>query len=136
MQKVIAFEFDGVCVENLYPSIGRPLPGALNMLRRMAAADHKLVLWTIRCGKSLDDAIVWFREQGIPLFSVNELPGQYHHNQSPKVMADIVLDSRAIGVPLLKTLTSNRHRHLDWIAVEPELYDLGLLRELEYHLPK
>lgn len=60
----IAVDFDGTCVTHEYPKIGQEI-GATEVLREIANAGHRIILWTIRSGNELASAIVWFVERGI-----------------------------------------------------------------------
>jgi len=54
---LIAVDFDGTIVENKYPEIGRELPFAVETLKMLQADRHRLVLWSCRQGRLLDDAL-------------------------------------------------------------------------------
>ena len=53
----IAVDFDGTIVEHKYPEIGKEKPFAIDTLKQLAFEGHKLILWTSRDGKLLEDAI-------------------------------------------------------------------------------
>ena len=59
----IAVDFDGTIVEHRYPEIGNELPFATETLKMLIADHHKLILWSVREGKLLDDAVNWCRER-------------------------------------------------------------------------
>ena len=99
---VIAVDFDGTIVEHKYPEIGKEIPFAIETLRTLSQEGHKLILWTSRDGKLLDDALAFCRERGLEFFAVNSNypPGALFKNQagrSCKVVADIYIDDRNIG---------------------------------------
>ena len=100
----IAIDFDGTCVTHEYPNVGKDI-GAVPVLKRLVEAGHKLILNTMRCGKELQDAVNWFKENGIPLHGVNEDPGQKEWTQSPKVFANMYIDDAAIGCPLIVSVS-------------------------------
>lgn len=62
---VIAVDFDGTIVEHRYPRIGREIPFAITTLRRLQAEHHQLILWTVREGRLLDEAVAFCRERGL-----------------------------------------------------------------------
>ena len=68
---VIAVDFDGTIVEHKYPAIGEEKPFACEVLRMLIAERHRLILWTVREGKLLDDAIQWCKKRGVELWAVN-----------------------------------------------------------------
>ncbi|MEQ3238130.1 hypothetical protein AAA231_28790, partial [Bacteroides cellulosilyticus] len=61
---VIAVDFDGTIVEHRYPSIGREIPFAIDTLKKLTSEHHKLILWSVREGKLLDEAVAFCRERG------------------------------------------------------------------------
>lgn len=97
----IAVDFDGTIVEHRYPEIGKELPFATQTLRMLIADQHKLILWSVREGKLLEDAVEWCRERGIEFYAVNkDFPEEdlsKNQNFSRKIKADIWIDDRNIG---------------------------------------
>ena len=117
---VIAVDFDGTCVTHEYPKVGRFI-GAESVLHDLVADGHKLILWTMRSGQYLDDAVLWFAERQIPLFGVNENPTQKDWTQSPKAYAQLYIDDAALGVPLCPGLFGERP-FVDWSGVRNMLW--------------
>lgn len=98
----IAIDFDGTVVEHRYPEIGRELPFATDTLKMLIADHHKLILWSVREGKLLDDAVNWCRERGVEFYAVNrdypEENGTVNNNHfSRKLKVDMFIDDRNIG---------------------------------------
>ena len=96
----IAVDFDGTIVTHEYPQIGSELPLAIPTLKRLKEDGHKLILWTVREGDLLDDAVLWCRERGLEFYAVNkEFPEEdiknVHYSRKPKV--DIWIDDRNVG---------------------------------------
>lgn len=112
---MIAVDFDGTCVTHEYPKVGRFI-GAEAVLHDLVADGHKLILWTMRSGEYLADAVRWFGERGIPLLGVNENPTQKEWTQSPKAYAQLYIDDAALGIPLCAGLNGERP-FVDWDAV-------------------
>jgi trehalose-6-phosphatase len=55
---VIAVDFDGTIVEHAYPKIGKPIPFAFDVLKKLQQEErHMILLWTVREGKLLEEAI-------------------------------------------------------------------------------
>lgn len=99
---IIAVDFDGTIVQHKYPSIGKELPFAVETLRQLASDGHKLVLWTVRSGDTLEEALAWCRQRGLQFYAVNSNypPGSLFsgsRNSSPKIEADIFIDDHNIG---------------------------------------
>ena len=68
---IIAVDFDGTIVEHKYPAIGRELPFAIETLRKLQSDRHKLILWTVREGVLLEEALAFCRERGLEFYAVN-----------------------------------------------------------------
>lgn len=97
---IIAVDFDGTIVEHKYPQIGNELPFATSTLRMLAAEQHKLILWTVRRGKLLEDAVEWCRKHGVEFYAVNKnFPEEIldDGNCYGKINADIFIDDRNLG---------------------------------------
>ena len=97
--KVIAVDFDGTIVEHRYPEIGREMLFAFSTLKALQQRGHKLILWTIRSGKLLDEAVVYCRQNGVEFYAVNSnYPEEIlDPNTSRKLNADIFIDDRNVG---------------------------------------
>jgi len=99
---VIAVDFDGTIVEDRYPEIGREKTFATETLRMLIADHHRLILWTVREGKRLDEALAWCKERGVVFYAVNkdypEERGTDNNNHfSRKIKADMFIDDRSVG---------------------------------------
>ena len=99
---VIAVDFDGTIVEHRYPEIGAEKPFACEVLRMLIAERHQLILWTVREGKLLDDAIKWCKDRGVEFWAVNSDSSDMFReakdkNLSCKLNADVFIDDCGIG---------------------------------------
>ena len=65
---IIAVDFDGTIVTHEYPEIGREIPFAIKTLKMLANDGHKLILWSVREGELLEDAVNWCRERGLEFY--------------------------------------------------------------------
>lgn len=93
---IIGIDFDGTCVTDLFPYVGDNI-GAASVLRKLADK-NLLILYTVRDGKYLQDAVDWFKYNHINLYSVNYNPEPV--SSSPKLYCDYYIDDRNIGTPL------------------------------------
>ena len=96
----IAVDFDGTIVEHRYPKIGEEIPFATETLKILAQERHKLILWTVREGELLEEAIEWCRQRGVFFYSVNkDYPEEEksHNGFSRKLKADLFIDDRNLG---------------------------------------
>lgn len=96
---IIAVDFDGTCVTHAYPYIGKDI-GSVPVLKDLVDRGHQLILWTMRSGAFLDDAVEWFSDNEIPLFGVQMNPTQNEWTTSPKAYAQVYIDDAALGCPL------------------------------------
>ena len=98
---IIAVDFDGTIVEDRYPEIGKERPFATITLRKLIEHHHKLILWTVREGQLLDEAVEWCRNKGIEFYAVNkdyeEEDPETNKHFSRKIKADVFIDDRNVG---------------------------------------
>ena len=95
----IAVDFDGTIVEDEYPGIGKPVIFAFETMKKLQEEGHRLILWTYRNGKHLDDAVAFCKENGITFYAVNKsFPEEtFDPKYSRKINADYFIDDRNIG---------------------------------------
>lgn len=127
---LIVLDFDGTVVRHRFPKVGEDI-GAAPILQRLVAHGHRLLLNTMRSritsyGDTLQPALDWFSERGIPLYGVNENPEQKSWTASPKVYGDIYIDDAALGAPLTVDPVDG-DLYLDWNEVAVCFYQAGLL---------
>jgi hypothetical protein len=98
---IIAVDFDGTIVEHRYPEIGEEVPFATDTLRMLIKEQHRLILWSVREGQLLEDAVNWCKERGVEFYAVNkdypEEKVEYNNHFSRKIKADIFIDDRNLG---------------------------------------
>ena len=99
---IIAVDFDGTIVEHKYPEIGKEKPFAIQTLKRLQSERHMLILWTVREGKLLDEAVDFCRKRGLEFYAVNanNPDEQKKDSQSTpcrKLRADMYIDDCNIG---------------------------------------
>lgn len=98
---IIAVDFDGTIVEHAYPKIGKEIPFAIDVLKRFQQEEfHQLILWTVREGSLLDEAVEFCRARGLEFYAVNSnYPAETPSDElSPrKLAADLFIDDRNLG---------------------------------------
>lgn len=98
---IIAIDFDGTIVEHKYPEIGEEIPFATETIKMLIADKHQVILWSVREGKLLEDAVNWCKERGIEFYAVNkdypEEKKEFNEHYSRKLKADLFIDDRNIG---------------------------------------
>lgn len=145
--KYICVDFDGTCVYHEFPKVGADAPGAVQVLKELVDAGHKLILFTMRSdvddplstqkgivaepGQYLQHAIDWFAYHEIPLFGIQRNPTQNSWTSSPKAYGHIYIDDAALGCPLLKRSNHDRP-YVDWAKVRELLKAAEVLPEIIY----
>ena len=97
---IIAIDFDGTLHLGQYPNIGILAPDAADVIRRLRADGHYVILWTCRVGNELLEAVNYLLEKGIVVDRINDNhPDNTKAFGGPtrKVFADIYVDDRQIG---------------------------------------
>ena len=97
---VIAVDFDGTIVTHDYPRIDEPIPCAIHTLLKLQQEDHhQLILWTVREGDLLKEAVDYCASKGLEFYAVNSnYPEEDPASRvNRKVTADIYIDDRNLG---------------------------------------
>lgn len=131
---IVAIDFDGTCVKHEYPHVGGDI-GAQSVLRKLVEEGHQLILFTMRSGKELKDAVSWFESNSIPLYGINENPTQKSWTTSPKAYAQLYIDDAALGIPLnvdvvmegFENLKQVGRPYVDWSEVEKLLEEKDII---------
>ena len=121
---IIAIDFDGTIVDHAFPDIGKINPGAIEYLKLFQENNARLILYTMRSGKSLEDAVSYLKTNGIDnWYGINENSDQYSWTSSSKVYANIYIDDAAYGCPLI--IHEGFYRPaVDWTIVGPDVLKL------------
>lgn len=95
----VAVDFDGTIVENEYPQLGKPILFAFETLKELQKRGFVLILWTVRTGKLLDEAVEFCRQNGIEFYAVNRNhPEEVLDADTPrKLDVDVFIDDRNLG---------------------------------------
>lgn len=96
---IIAVDFDGTIVEDAYPAIGKPKLFAFDTLKKLQNEGHRLILWTYRSGKKLEEAVQFCESNGINFYAINASyeDEEIDSEKSRKIHADIFIDDRNVG---------------------------------------
>lgn len=122
---IIAVDFDGTCVTHEYPKIGKDI-GAIEVLKELVEHGHQLILYTMRSGKELEEAINWFKDNNITLWASQMNPTQSEWTKSNKCYAQLYIDDAALGCPLAYDTFSDRP-FVNWVEVKELLKSKFLL---------
>ena len=125
---VIAIDFDGTIVEHKYPKIGEEIPFAIDTLKELINDGHRLILWTVREGILLEDAVNWCRDRGIEFYAVNkDYPEEEKHKNnhfSRKIKADMFIDDRNFGgLPDWGTIYNMIKNNETWQSSQDKYYN-------------
>jgi hypothetical protein len=95
---IIAVDFDGTIVEHKYPEMGKPIPFAIETLLKLQKEKHILILWTVREGRLLNEALEYCARQGLYFYAANaNYPEEDRSKASRKLSADLFIDDRNLG---------------------------------------
>lgn len=126
MGYTIGIDFDGTVVTHMYPEVGKDI-GAVPVLKKLVDNGNKLILFTMRDSRNgtLQDAINWFKENGIELYGVNTNPTQAEWTDSPKPHCNIYIDDAGLATPTKFDEESGRE-YVDWKKVAELLKEKGV----------
>lgn len=119
---IIALDFDGTVVTHEYPLIDKPLPYCIDTLKKINNAGCKIILYTMRSGEYLAQAVEYLIDNDIKLWAVNENPEQKKWTDSPKIYAQIYIDDAAIGGFTMQDPNFSDRPYIDWIMVDAVLF--------------
>ncbi|SHI35478.1 hypothetical protein SAMN04488096_101255 [Mesonia phycicola] len=116
---IIAVDFDGTIVESRYPEIGETKIFAFETLKKLEQEGHRLILWTYRHGKRLQEAVDFCEKNGIKFYAVNQSYPEEEFDPaiSRKINADIFIDDRNVGGflgwgEIYQEITNTKPEHL------------------------
>lgn len=92
---IIAVDFDGTLCQNRWPKIGKANQTVIDFLLMQQRNGVKLILWTMREGERLAEAVAWCQEHGLFFDAINdnleEVKKRFGDNPR-KVFANYYLD--------------------------------------------
>lgn len=97
---IYAIDFDGTIVENKFPGIGAINPEAEQFIRQLKANGDKWILYTMREGRLLDEAIDFLYGKGLAPDAANDnLPElcEAFKNNPRKIFANVYIDDHNAG---------------------------------------
>ncbi|MBR5872207.1 MAG: hypothetical protein IKZ06_00985 [Oscillospiraceae bacterium] len=126
---MIAVDFDGTIVEHRYPEIGKEIPFAISTLKRLQEEGHRLVLWTVREGALLNEAVEFCRQRGLEFYAVNaNFPEEVANpgmTACRKLKADLFIDDRNVGyLPDWGVIYELVHRRCSYRRYMHELHQM------------
>lgn len=94
---IFAVDFDGTLCKDEWPEIGPPNRELIRYLKKAKLRGHRIILYTMREGYHLQQALDWCELMGLELDAVNDnLPDMVEkfHCNPRKVFADVYIDDR------------------------------------------
>ncbi len=95
---IYAVDFDGTLCEEKWPDIGEPNTELINFLINKRKGGDAVILYTMREGAKLDDALNWCKRHGLYFDAVNDnLPiiRGFYGNNPRKVFANMYIDDHS-----------------------------------------
>ena len=129
---IYAIDFDGTIVENKFPAIGELKLEAESFIRALQERGDKWILYTMREGKVLREALAFLMERGLVPDAVNDnLPEMcdFYHNNPRKVFANVYIDDHNAGGLLFSGISRETGEHTGF-ARPADIFDE--LARLEY----
>ena len=112
--KIIACDFDGTLFTDNYPNIGEPIARTIGELLHEQALGSKVILWTNRSGKELDEAVKACNDKGLFFDAVNDnIPAiiEAFGCNTRKIFANEYWDDRQVFLPWLRHPDSSQKLH-------------------------
>lgn len=116
--KQIAIDFDSTLAFNDWPHIGKEVPGAIEIVKRLKEAGHTLILLTMREGDLLSAATDWLSERGVEFDYINCNPLHKNADASRKIYYHLGVDDHNAGVPLTFDPGIHHRPFVDWYRVK------------------
>lgn len=122
---IIGLDFDGTLFKHVhydkFPAIGEEVPHAFFWLRKFQSQFENLryILWTMRSGSGLFNAVEEVQMNGLDLWSVNQNPEQHSWTDSMKAYMHCLVDDIALGTPLVH---DDGRPYVDWNQMGPMLH--------------
>lgn len=128
----IQLDFDGTVVEHVYPEIGLPNPGAIEVILKLQKKGHKIILNTMRANfknGSLNEAIVYLKNNGLTFLDseVNKTKIEPEEWNMTNTGSDVIfIDDIAKDIPLIRAEKVNGYM-VDWLELEKQLIQMNVL---------
>jgi len=122
---IISLDFDGTVVSHDFPKIGKDI-GAVPYLKLFNVLGIKLLLFTCRSGKYLQEAEKWFEENNISIWSSQINPEQSSWSTSPKPLADLYIDDKGFNIPLKTDPSISSRPFVDWDSLFSLMVEKGV----------
>ena len=95
--RIMAVDFDGTLVEDVYPLIGKIRPNIWRAVQGYQKIGWKIILWTSRTDEQLLEAVEFCARNGLHFDAINENIDEIkikYGGDTRKVFADFYVDDR------------------------------------------
>jgi hypothetical protein len=135
----IYLDFDGTVVEHYFPEIGAENPHAIQVIARLQAAGHDIVLNTYRADidqKHVQEALDYIHsfeeiKQPIEKFLPEKLEPHAFDLEVAKDSNQLYIDDISEGIPMRRNSVLESGMMVDWIELEKILEVAGLFESAE-----
>jgi hypothetical protein len=135
----IYLDFDGTVVEHYFPEIGAENPHAIQVIARLQAAGHEIVMNTYRADidqKHVQEALDYIHsfeeiKQAIEKFLPQKLEPRSFDLDLAKESNQLYLDDISTGIPMRRNIVLEHGMMVDWMALEKILEEAGLFESAE-----
>ena len=135
----IYLDFDGTIVEHYFPEIGAENPHAIQVIARLQAAGHDIVLNTYRADidqKHVQEALDYIHsfeeiKQPIEKFLPEKLDPRSFDLAVAKESNQLYIDDIAEGIPMRRNSVLEHGMMVDWVALEKILEETGFFESAE-----
>ena len=104
---IYAVDFDGTLCENKFPEIGSPNIELIDYLKAERLKGNNIVLWTMREGELLHEAVLWCAKFGLEFDALNDDVQEmkdFYKNNPRKVFANYYIDDHNLKSGICSTL--------------------------------
>lgn len=138
----IYLDFDGTVVEHYFPEIGAENPHAVQVIARLQATGHDLVLNTYRADidqKHVQEALDYIHsfeeiKQPIEKFLPEKLEPRAFDIEIAKEINQLYIDDIAEGIPMRRNIVLEHGMMVDWIELEKILEEAGFFESAQENL--
>jgi hypothetical protein len=131
----IYLDFDGTVVEHYFPEIGAENPHAIQVIARLQAAGHDILLNTYRADidqKHVQEALDFIHSldvlaHPIEKFLPQKLEPRAFDIEIAKESNQLYIDDIAEGIPMRRNIVLESGMMVDWIELEKKLEEAGII---------
>jgi len=96
---ILSIDFDGTIVKDEYPGIGKPLPGAIQVINELYDDGYCIIINSCRARDKEDEMIDWLNRNGVKYCHCNENCCERivkYRTDCRKISADCIIDDKSL----------------------------------------